>query len=115
MRFRNFLVALTLAWAIAPASAADITKGRVAWMKFNCNGCHGGNAKGGMGPNIVGKDAHDLSTAISGDKTSGGMINYTKNTNPASIPTSTDLDNMSAYLKSIDTASEPKWVDWWNH
>lgn len=87
--------------------AANITgpaaEGRRAFLKFNCAGCHGMAATGGMGPNIARED--EVEAVLEGED--GGMPSYRR------IVTSTDLTNLSAYLRSIGTPAEPKFVDWW--
>jgi mono/diheme cytochrome c family protein len=102
----GFVIAATLAPA---ASFADAQQGRKAWMKYNCYGCHGNNAAGGMGPNIQHQGGGDVSEAMNGDAKEGGMRSY------AGIATATDATNISTYLGTIGTPNEPKWLDWWNH
>jgi cytochrome c551 len=80
-------------------------EGRRAWLKYNCYGCHGMRAEGGMGPNIQ-HDAGDVSEAVR-EGEEGGMPSY------SSILTTTEISNLSAYLRSIGTTSEPKFNDWW--
>lgn len=80
-------------------------EGRRAYLKYNCYGCHGMRAEGGMGPNIRGGD--DVAEAVR-EGEDGGMRSY------ASIITSTmEINNLSAYLRSIGTAREPRFNDWW--
>jgi cytochrome c551 len=112
MRLSHLIIASCLAAPLmAPtgASAASVTGGRVAWLRLNCNGCHGDNAGGGMGPNIRGKESHDIYTAMTGDKRSGGMRSYVgvKEFLP------TDPDDIAAYLATIGKLNEPKWHTWW--
>ena len=59
-----------------------------------------------MGPNIVGKESGDVSEKVLQGE-SGGMPSY------LGIVTTVDINNMAAYLQSIDTAGEPKFNDWW--
>ena len=81
-------------------------EGRRDFLKWNCYGCHGMNAAGGWAPNIQGKGISYVRQAM----TSGG---------PAGMPSflsyfkEADLRNIAAYLFSIGTPAEPKWVDWW--
>ena len=91
-----------------PANLGPIGNGRRVWLKLNCGGCHGDNASGGMGPNIQGAEAGDVSEAMQGDATEGGMRSF------AAYATTADAMNIAAYLRSIGTPSEPKWADWWN-
>ena len=111
MRAIYFMIAFTTAaTAITPAHALDaVGEGRRAWLKFNCYGCHGGNASGGMGPNIQHKEAGDISEAMWGDAKEGGMRSFA-GTGAATI----DAYNIAAYLATIGTTREPKWLEWWN-
>lgn len=91
-----------------PANLGPVGNGRRVWLKLNCGGCHGDNASGGMGPNIQHAEAGDVAEALQGDAAEGGMRSF------AAYATTTDAMNIAAYLNSIGTPSEPKWVDWWN-
>jgi len=96
--------------AYAQTALTPAQRGRVAWFKLNCVGCHGDSAKGGMGPNIVGQEYNDVYQAMMlGDAREGGMINF------SSVPKrgATVVSDITAYLASIGTASEPKFVVWW--
>lgn len=84
-----------------------VGEGRRDFLKWNCYSCHGLNAAGGMGPNIQQADPGDVSEAVL-QGASGGMPSFRK------YATSKDIANLTAYLKSIGTKSEPTWVDWWN-
>lgn len=88
----------------APLSAAG--EGRRAWLKYNCSGCHGDRAGGAMGPNVVGKDRGDVSEAVR-EGEDEGMPSY------GNRLTATEIQNISIYLRSIGTANEPKFYDWW--
>ncbi|MFO1321479.1 MAG: c-type cytochrome [Burkholderiales bacterium] len=81
-------------------------EGRRAYLKYNCYGCHGMNATGGMGPNIVHEDAGDVSEAVRRGE-GEGMPAY------GTLVTTTEINNIAAYLRSIGTAREPKFNDWW--
>jgi len=81
-------------------------EGRRLYLKLNCYSCHGMTPTGGMGPNIVHADQGDVSEAVRQGE-GGGMRSY------SSYVTATDLTNLGAYLRSIGTASEPKFKDWW--
>jgi mono/diheme cytochrome c family protein len=117
MRITQFLCVLLLTGVGCDlAYAQTLTaaqRGRVDWFKWNCVGCHGDNAKGGMGPNIVGTEYGDLYEAVlQGDAREGGMINFSSL--PSSIrPTTNDLTDIAAYLASIGKPGEPKFVVWW--
>jgi mono/diheme cytochrome c family protein len=98
--------------AAAPAAAAATAplspagEGRRAYLKYNCYGCHGPRAAGGMGPNIQHAESGDLSEAVL-EGEDGGMPSYSR------IVTATDIANLGAYLRSIGTTSEPRFNDWW--
>ncbi len=83
--------------------------GRRAWLEYNCYGCHGNNAAGGMGPNIQHADGGDVSEAMNGDAKEGGMRSF------KGIAARKAAKNITAYLKSIGTKNEPTWLDWWNN
>lgn len=109
---RTLLAAATVAAALAPAlSHAQLNaagEGRRAWLRLNCYGCHGNNASGGMGPNIQHSEYGDVSEAMAGDAREGGMRSF------AGIAKSNDAANIAAYLATIGTPQEPKFLDWWN-
>jgi cytochrome c551 len=90
------------------ANLGPIGEGRRAWLKFNCYGCHGNNAAGGMGPNVRQYQYGDVLAAMRGDVSEGGMRSFAKYT------TATDAQNITAYLNSIGGRNEPTWLDWWN-
>jgi mono/diheme cytochrome c family protein len=93
---------------VAVASLPPAGEGRRLYLMLNCYSCHGMRATGGgMGPNIVGKEAHDVFEKMQKGE-SGGMPAY-----PATYVTSANAANLAAYLRSIGTASEPRFVDWW--
>ena len=95
--------------ASAQATAAPLSpagEGRRAYLKYNCYGCHGPRAAGGMGPNIQHAEAGDLSEAVL-EGEDGGMPSFRR------IVTATDIANLGAYLRSIGTTSEPTFNDWW--
>lgn len=99
----------TIPPAATPAAVTRLSaegEGRRAYLKFNCYGCHGMGATGGMGPNIVGAESGDVSEAVLQGKDEG-MPSYRR------IATSADVNNLAAYLRSIGTAREPKFNDWW--
>lgn len=112
MRITPRLMVVT--WSLVALSGAALSadlnpagEGRRLWLKLNCSGCHGDRAAGGMGPNVQhaeGGDVHDV-VQEGGDK---GMPPYR-----SSNLSATDITNLSAYLRSIGTAGEPKFRDWW--
>jgi len=87
----------------------SVGEGRRAWLEFNCAGCHGNTAGGGMGPNVVGAESGDIQEAVlQGDAREGGMPSF------KGCATKTDVKNIGAYLHSIGKQNEPTWLDWWN-
>ena len=87
----------------------SIGEGRRAYLEFNCAGCHGNSAGGGMGPSIQGAEQGDVQEAVlRGDAKEGGMPSF------KGCATTTDVKNIAAYLRSIGTKNEPIWLDWWN-
>jgi mono/diheme cytochrome c family protein len=105
---RTWLSFVGLACSLLAMSAQALDpagEGRRAYLKYNCSGCHGNRAGGGMGPSIVG-EAGEVGEAVL-DGEDGGMRSY------RGIVTSTDLTNLKAYLQSIGRSNEPKFNDWW--
>lgn len=96
--------------ATPPAAGAQTLgpagEGRRLYLKLNCYSCHGMTPTGGMGPNIVHAEMGDVTEAVMQGE-GGGMRSYKAYVTP------TDLANLAAYLRSIGTASEPKFRDWW--
>jgi mono/diheme cytochrome c family protein len=96
--------------AATPAPAATTTamiEGRRTYLRANCYGCHGMFATGGMGPNIVHAESGDIQEAVHGGE-EGGMPGYS-----SKLISATDANNLAAYLQSIGSASEPKFMRWW--
>lgn len=94
---------------VATTNLGPVGEGRRAWLKFNCYGCHGNNAAGGMGPNIQHAEAGDVASAVlQGDAVEGGMRSF------KGLASGTDAKNIAAYLATIGTKAEPTWLDWWN-
>lgn len=81
-------------------------EGRRVYLKLNCAGCHGDRAAGGMGPNIQQAEQGDINETVSGGG-DNGMPAFGPYLNPP------DLANLGAYLRSINTTSEPKFQRWW--
>lgn len=113
MRLTSVLLSAVVAVAaLAPvtgfAQLDSVGEGRRVWLKYNCYGCHGNNAAGGMGPNIQHAEKGDVTEAMNGDAREGGMRSF------AGIAKPKDAANIAAYLATIGTAKEPKWLDWWN-
>ncbi|MFO1341242.1 MAG: cytochrome c [Burkholderiaceae bacterium] len=98
----------------APAAAVHATgapltragEGRRLFLKLNCYSCHGMFATGGMGPNIVHADELAVRNAVLNGR-EGGMRSF------ADYVTDKDVKRLAAYLKSIGTAKEPTFKDWW--
>jgi cytochrome c551 len=81
--------------------------GRRMYLELNCYLCHGDNGAGAFGPNIQGAQLSDVTQIVVNGDAETGMPAFGK------YVTTTDLKNITAYLNSIGTASEPKWFDWW--
>jgi len=81
-------------------------EGRRLFLKLNCYGCHGMYATGGMGPNIVHADTETVRSAVLGGRP-GGMPSF------AAYVNDRDIRRIAAYLQSIGTSIEPKFMDWW--
>lgn len=77
-------------------------EGRRLWLKYNCYGCHGMRAEGGMAENVQGEGA-----GIAREGSSEGMPSYAK------YLTERDVKNLEAYLRSIGTTGEPTFTHWW--
>jgi mono/diheme cytochrome c family protein len=101
-------VCLALLVGASAALALDAAgEGRRVYLRVNCYGCHGGRVGGGMGPNFRGErpDAGDIREVIrQGDE--GGMPAYP-------TLTDTDINNLSAYFKTLRTPAEPTFTHWW--
>lgn len=106
--FASALAMAALAPATGHAQLNPAGEGRRAWLKLNCYGCHGNNGAGGMGPNIQHAEAGDVTEAMNGDASEGGMRSF------KGIYAKADPGNIAAYLATIGTKNEPKWLDWWN-
>ncbi|WP_034410963.1 c-type cytochrome [Derxia gummosa] len=81
-------------------------EGRRLYLKLNCYACHGMGGTGGMGPNIVHAERGDVAEAVLRGE-DGGMRSY------KGYVTAADISNLAAYLRSIGSATEPKFNDWW--
>jgi cytochrome c551 len=90
--------------AAPPLNAAG--EGRRAYLKYNCYSCHGMYAGGGMGPNIVHAETGDVSEAVLQGE-DHGMPSFKR------YVTSQEINYLGAYLRSIGSAKEPKFMDWW--
>jgi len=93
--------------SVAPAQALNPAgEGRRLFLKLNCYGCHGMAAAGGMGPNVVHAERGDLNEVLLRGE-DGGMPSYRQYVDAR------DITNLAAYLKSIGSAAEPTFNDWW--
>jgi cytochrome c551 len=81
-------------------------EGRRLYLKLNCYGCHSMFATGAMGLGIVHADHGDVQEAVMRGQ-EGGMPSF------RNYVDATDIDNLTAYLRSIGTADEPTFMDWW--
>jgi cytochrome c551 len=95
---------LVIATAVNAQALSPAGEGRRAWLKFNCYGCHGMRAQGGMGPDVQ-HESGEVAEAIRGE--GGGMPSFT------TLLTPTDITNLRAYLRSIGITSEPTFTHWW--
>jgi len=85
---------------------AAMAEGRQLFVRFNCSGCHGGRAGGGMGPSlrdvdwIYGQNDAHIYSSIS-DGRAHGM--------PAWQPrlTSDQIWKLVTYIQSLRTRNEP--------
>jgi cytochrome c oxidase cbb3-type subunit 3 len=83
------------------------TEGRTLFVQYNCSGCHGGHAGGGMGPSLRdpawiygGDDAHIFASIAEGR--SKGMPSWGEK-----IPQQ-EIWQLVAYIKSLRTPEEPE-------
>ncbi len=85
---------------------AAITEGRRLFVWFNCYGCHGGRAGGGMGPSLrdktwlYGKTDQDVFNSIAEGRQHGMPSWGTK------LPDE-QIWKLTAYIKSLGTRKEP--------
>ena len=84
-----------------------LNEGRRLFVWFNCSGCHGGHAGGGMGPTLrdvhefkFGSDAAHIFASISEGRAEGMPAWGTK------IPED-QIWKLAAYIKSLGTPQEP--------
>jgi mono/diheme cytochrome c family protein len=98
----GLVLAATMASALGPAE-----EGRRVYLEQNCYGCHGGRGGGGMGPAFrrEGADLGDVSEAVRRGE-SKGMPAYPK-------LTAQDIQNLTAYFRSLRTSAEPTFTHWW--
>ncbi|WP_374088205.1 cytochrome c [Methylomicrobium lacus] len=83
-----------------------VDKGRLAYMRLNCYSCHSANGHGGtMGPSLIGEGEETASAVTEGKD--GGMPSFNNSLCPG------DLDNLTAYINTLGTGTEPTWTHWW--
>ena len=82
-------------------------EGRQLFVRFNCSGCHGGRAGGGMGPSLRdvdwiygSQDAQVFSSIVQGR--AHGMPSWQAHL------TADQVWKMVAYIKSLRTRNEPQ-------
>lgn len=89
---------------------AALAQGRQLFVRFNCSGCHGGRAGGGMGPSlrdvdwIYGSTDAQLFDSIAEGR-AHGMPSW------ASKLTADQIWMLAAYIKSLRTPNEPQRPD----
>lgn len=93
--------------ALAQTTLGPIEEGRRIYLRENCYGCHGGRGGGGMGPNFRDDkpDAGDVGEVVR-EGAEEGMPSYPHLTDQ-------DIQNLSAYLRSLRTSAEPTFTHWW--
>lgn len=90
-------------YANDPAALAD---GRKLFVQFNCSGCHGGHAGGGMGPSlrdpvwVYGSSDANVFDSIAQGRSQGMPAWGTK------LPQN-QIWQLVAYVKSLRTSNEP--------
>lgn len=83
-----------------------LAQGRLLFVSFNCSGCHGGRAGGGMGPSlrdqdwIYGGKSSDIFDSIAQGR-ANGMPAW-----GSMLPEQT-IWQLTAYIESLRTPSEP--------
>jgi cytochrome c oxidase cbb3-type subunit 3 len=85
---------------------AAMAEGRVLFVQFNCSGCHGGRAGGGMGPSLrdvawlYGDTAPQIFSSIHEGRSQGMPAWGTK------LPAD-QIWKLVAYVRSLRTPNEP--------
>jgi cytochrome c oxidase cbb3-type subunit 3 len=86
---------------------AALEQGRQLFVRFNCSGCHGGRAGGGMGPSlrdvdwIYGKSADDIFDSIASGRANGMPAWGSKVPAP-------EIWKLVSYVQSLRTGKEPQ-------
>jgi cytochrome c551 len=93
--------------ALAQTTLGPIEEGRRVYLRENCYGCHGGRGGGGMGPNFRSDrpDPDDVREVVR-QGAEEGMPAFPQLTDQ-------DIQNLSAYLRSLRTSAEPTFTHWW--
>lgn len=96
------LLTVTEAAALGPAE-----EGRRIFLRENCYICHGGRGGGAMGPNLRSDrpDDDDVEEAVRQGKEKG-MPAYPNLTRQ-------DIENLTAYFRTLRTRAEPTFTHWW--
>ena len=91
--------------------SAAAVEGRQLFVRFNCSGCHGGRAGGGMGPSLRdvdwlygNRDAQLYSSIAEGR--AHGMPSWQPRL------TADQIWKLVAYIKALRTSSEPQAPTW---
>ena len=100
---RRFLVFLM--FASLAAHAADVEKGRAAFVKHGCYQCHGFVGQGGVGKTLAPNPMPYEAFSVFVRNTSGAMPPYQK-----AILSDEDLKDIHAYLGSIPKPPDSKTI-----
>ena len=86
-------------------SNVPVVDGRRAYLRLNCDGCHGQTGAGGMGPALRDNyHVNDVTDKITnGDDSMPAFKNFL-------CPG--DAANLTAYLNVISSSSAPRFLDW---
>jgi mono/diheme cytochrome c family protein len=89
-------------------TAGDPLNGRRLFLENNCYICHGGRGGGGMCPSLraTRPDKNDVRDAVL-NGTRSGMPSF------ARLLTDLDIADLAAYIKSMRSANEPVFNEWW--
>lgn len=92
-------------WTPCTTVLSPAGEGRRAYVRLNCNGCHGDHGKGGMGPAIAG-EGDDVSEVLP-NGSDEGMPSYKGKL------CANDIANLKAYLRTQGGSKEPSFLNWW--
>lgn len=116
-RLRMLAMAALVAMASAVTATAVMTtgvlaldaagEGRRLYLRLNCYGCHGMEGQGGMARALRQRNLSASYVTIWINSGPNGMPVYRGQVSP------TDISNITAYLNSIGTPSEPTFNRWW--